>query len=153
LTGRIDEAARVIDAAPATIYRAFTSAAALETWLPPTGGTGRVADFAFREGGGYRMRLAYDAPGHPRGKTTEDADEVTVRFVRLVAARRIEQVVDFASQDPAFAGSMTMIWTFTEAAMGTTVAVRCENVPAGIRAEDHQVGLNASLENLAAFTE
>jgi hypothetical protein len=33
------------------------------------------------------------------------------------------------------------------------IAIRCENVPEGIRKEDHDAGLKSSLDNLAAFTE
>jgi len=36
---------------------------------------------------------------------------------------------------------------------GTLVTVRCENVPAGIRREDHQAGLSSTLNNLAALAE
>ena len=34
-----------------------------------------------------------------------------------------------------------------------SVTVRCENVPTGIRREDHQAGLTSTLSNLAAFAE
>ncbi|MET3549076.1 hypothetical protein ABID47_005708 [Paenibacillus favisporus] len=33
------------------------------------------------------------------------------------------------------------------------VTIVCENVPAGIRKEDHDVGLRSTLENLALYTE
>lgn len=33
------------------------------------------------------------------------------------------------------------------------MTVRCEDVPAGIRAEDHAAGLQSTLDNLAAFVE
>jgi hypothetical protein len=33
------------------------------------------------------------------------------------------------------------------------VRVRCENVPAGIRPQDHAAGIASSLENLAAYAE
>jgi len=33
------------------------------------------------------------------------------------------------------------------------VTVRCEDVPAGIRPEDHQAGLASTLNNLAEFVE
>jgi hypothetical protein len=46
-----------------------------------------------------------------------------------------------------------MVWTFQPEQEETLVAVRAENVPPGIRPEDHEVGLSSSLENLAAFVE
>jgi hypothetical protein len=36
---------------------------------------------------------------------------------------------------------------------GTLVTVRCEDVPAGIRPEEHQAGLMSTLDNLAAFPQ
>jgi hypothetical protein len=48
---------------------------------------------------------------------------------------------------------MRMTWTFRPTADGTEVSVRCEDVPEGIREEDHAVGLASTLENLAAFAE
>lgn len=45
-----------------------------------------------------------------------------------------------------------MTWTF-EPVTGTFVSVPCENVPDGIRAEDHEAGLSSTLRNLGAFVE
>jgi uncharacterized protein YndB with AHSA1/START domain len=153
VTPRIDEASRVIRARAEKIYQAFESPEALESWLPPEGMTGRVLNFAFGEGEGYRMRLTYNEPSHPSGKTTEGSDEVEVRFLKLIASRRIEQVVEFDSEEPEFAGLMKMTWSFEGVDEGTEVTVRCEDVPDGIRPEDHQAGLTSTLENLAKFTE
>jgi hypothetical protein len=61
--------------------------------------------------------------------------------------------VEFESDDPAFAGTMKMTWSLAPVAEGTEVTVVCENVPNGIRKEDHDTGLRSTLENLASFTE
>jgi putative addiction module component (TIGR02574 family) len=148
---RIDQAKRLIRAQPATLYRAFATAHALESWLPPKGMSGKVLAFDFREGGRYRMRLAYEGAHDVPGKSSAHADEVEVRIVKLVPDERIEQAVVFDAEDPAFAGTMRITWTFEAVAQGTEVTVRCENVPAGIRPEDHAKGLASTLENLAAF--
>ena len=153
MTKTIDEEKRAIRAQPSEIYQAFESREALESWLPPKGMTGNVLAFTFCEGGGYRMRLTYNEPSHPSGKTSENSDEVEVRFLRLIANRRIEQLVDFQSEKPEFAGSMKMTWSFASVGEGTEVTVRCENVPEGIRPEDHEAGLASTLDNLANFTE
>ena len=107
----------------------------------------------FREGGSYRMRLTYLDPAGHRGKSSNDADDVAVRFLALVENRRIEQAVTFDSADPDFAGTMTIVWTFEPVRDGTEVTVRCENVPRGIRRDEHEAGLASTLENLARFTE
>lgn len=75
------------------------------------------------------------------------------RFVELVADRLIAQLVTFDSDDSAFAGEMKITWTFMPVPEGTRVDVRCENVPSGIRPEDHAAGLASSLENLAKLCE
>ena len=78
---------------------------------------------------------------------------VEARFVELVPGVRVVQAVDFVSDDPANAGTMTMTWELTAVDAATRVDVRADHVPAGISAEDHSAGLNSSLANLAAFLE
>lgn len=149
---RTDRASRLIKAPAAKLYRAFVDPAALARWLPPEGMTGEILTFDPRAGGGYRMALTYDGEDHA-GKTTEHGDVVEGRFVELVPNRRIVQSAEFESDDPAFAGTMTMTWTFEPAQGGTRVAIVCEDVPQGIRKQDHDAGLKSSLANLAAFVE
>ena len=153
MSKRIDTASRLIHASASTIYRAFATADAMKSWLPPQGMTGKMLAFAFREGGTYRMRLTYNEPRHMPGKTSADADEVEVRFVKLVPDKRIEQAVTFESDDSAFSGEMRIAWMLDSVQNGTLVTVRCENVPEGIEAKDHQAGLESTLGNLAAYTE
>jgi uncharacterized protein YndB with AHSA1/START domain len=112
-----------------------------------------MLEFAFREGGGYRLRLTYKEPQGMPGKTSADTDEVEVRFTKLVPNMRIEQAVTFESDDPAFSGEMQIAWILEPDQRGTLVTVRCENVPLGIGADDHQAGLGSTLANLAAFVE
>ena len=150
---RVDMASRLIRADASRIYEAFATADAMTAWLPPHGMTGTMLAFDFREGGAYRLRLTYAAPRHTLGKTSENSDEVEVRFVRLVPNQRIEQAVTFESGDAAFSGQMRINWLLEPSHEGTLVTVRCENAPVGIKAQDHQAGLNSTLVNLATFTE
>lgn len=151
MTPRIDSASRLIPASPEAVYRAFAEPGAMERWIPPDDMTGTMLHFDFRPGGSYRMRLTYAEPQPGQGKSSADSDDVEVRLTALEPGRRIEQEVTFESDDPAFAGVMRMIWTFQPEAGGTLVTVRAENVPGGIRPEDHTAGLIASLLNLAQF--
>ncbi|GAA0345763.1 hypothetical protein GCM10008931_41290 [Oceanobacillus oncorhynchi subsp. oncorhynchi] len=70
-----------------------------------------------------------------------------------VPNKRIVQSVNFDSEDPLFSGEMIQKWLLEDASEGTKVTVICENVPEGIRKEDHDIGLRFTLENLAVFTE
>ena len=150
----IDTASRVIHASPHRIYRALLDPEALVAWLPPKGMRGKFFSFDARVGGGYRMALTYDAPDHANpGKSSENTDIVQVRFIALAEDETIAQEVEFESEDPAFAGTMTMTWSLRADGDGTRVSIVCEDVPEGIGADDHDEGLKSSLANLAEFTE
>jgi uncharacterized protein YndB with AHSA1/START domain len=153
MSQRIDTSSRLIRAPMSEVYEAFAKPGAMETWLPPANMVGEMLSFDFRAGGGYRMRLTYREPNEGRGKTSRDSDEVEVRLIRIDPGLRIVQEVDFDSDDPSFSGTMMMTWVLEPAKGGTLVEVRAENVPEGIRPEDHQAGLESSLSNLARFVE
>jgi uncharacterized protein YndB with AHSA1/START domain len=122
-------------------------------WLPPGEMTGRFERFDARPGGSYRMVLTYsDASGAP-GKATAESDIIEARFVDIVSGKRVVQAVDFVSDDPAYAGTMTMTWEVTAVNERTRVDIVAHDVPDGISAEDHAAGLNSSLANLAAYVE
>ena len=148
---RTDTASLLIAAPASRIFRAFSGPGCMERWLPPEGMRGEMLEFDFREGGHFLLRLRYLDPQQAQGKTTADTDEARVRIVKIVPDERIVQVATFESDDPRFAGEMTGTWQFTPTQGGTLVEVRCENVPDGIRAEDHADGLNSTLSNLARF--
>jgi uncharacterized protein YndB with AHSA1/START domain len=150
---RTDTASRVIAAAPETVYAALVDPDALTAWLPPDGMSGRFDRFDARPGGSYRLVLTYADAATARGKSTASSDIVEARFVELVPGVRLVQAVDFVSDDPANAGTMTMTWELTPIDTGTRVDIRADDVPAGISAEDHAAGLASSLANLASFLE
>jgi uncharacterized protein YndB with AHSA1/START domain len=147
---RTDRARKIIAASPDAIYRAFVDPKAMAQWMPPKGMTARIDLFEPRAGGAYRMALVYDDPSK-RGKSGANEDVVKGSFVELVPNERVVQRAVFDSADPAFAGAMTITWSFAAVDGGTEVSVVCEDVPTGISQEDHDVGLRSSLDNLAAF--
>lgn len=150
---RTDTASRVIAAPPERIYSALVDPAALVAWLAPRGMTGRFERFDARPGGSYRLVLTYTNAAGGRGKATPDSDIVESRFVSLVPGRRVVQEVDFESDDPSFAGTMTMAWNLGATDGGTLVEITAEHVPDGISADDHAAGMASSLANLAEYVE
>lgn len=150
---RTDRASRVVNAPVARVFEALVEREALETWLPPGDMTGRFEWFEPRPGGSYRLVLAYADPNAPQAKTSSGSDVVDVRYVDIVPDDRVVQAVDFVSEAPEFAGTMTMTWSVSEEAGGTRVEIVADEVPDGISAEDHEVGLASSLDNLAKFVE
>lgn len=149
----IDEASRLIHATPDAIYAAFIDPEALVRWMPPAGMVGTLSLFEPRPGGRYAMVLAYAEGSGERGKAGDGSDRVEGQFGQLIPGERVEQSGVFKSDDPAFAGTMRVTWTFTPEKGATRVSVRCEDVPAGISGEDHDAGLRSSLQNLAAYVE
>ena len=140
-------------APPGRVWAALIDPEALLAWLPPGGMTGRFERFDARPGGSYRMVLTYpDASGAP-GKATAGSDIVEARFVGIVPGERVVQAVDFVSDDPAYAGTMTMTWEIAAVEAGTRVDIVAEDVPDGVSAEDHAAGLSSSLANLADYVE
>jgi uncharacterized protein YndB with AHSA1/START domain len=148
--GRTDSSSLVVAAEPDAVYRAFAAPDALMRWLPPTGMTGRVLEYDFREGGRYRIELTHaeTAPAGA-GKTTGRSDVSSGRFLALEPGKRIVQSVQFESADPSVAGELIMTWHFEALSPGTLVTVTAENVPPGIAPADHDAGLRSSLANLA----
>lgn len=155
----VHRASRVVPASAEAVYRAMVEADELVRWLPPEGMSASIERFDARPGGGCVMTLRYPAEQRGAGKTTADTDVIESRFTRLEPGRLVEQQVDFASDDPAFAGTMTMRWELLgiagESAEGG--ADRCEvtivatDVPAGIDRAAHEQAFASTLENLERF--
>jgi uncharacterized protein YndB with AHSA1/START domain len=115
--------------------------------------TGTFERFDPRPGGSYRLVLTYANASASRGKATADTDIVESRFIELVPGARVVQAVDFVSDDPAYAGTMTMTWEVAAVNGGTRVDIVADNVPDGITADNHAAGLASSLVNLAEYLE
>lgn len=150
---RIDSASRVIEALSKTIYQAFMNPEKLILWLPPKGMSASIDIFEPHEGGLYSMTLTYGREDSNFGKTSKNTDVTNGKFLELVPDRKISLSVQFDSEDPTFSGEMIQTWFLESVLEGTKVTIICENVPEGIGKEDHDAGLNSTLENLASFTE
>lgn len=150
---RTDTVSKTIAASPQAIYTTYLDPQAMVTWRPPEGMTCTIYSFDPRPGGEFRMSLNYTDTGHTvAGKTSEHADFFHGHFVELVSNERIVEEVQFESSDPAFAEPMTITTVLVPEGNGhTRVTITCTNVPRVIRAEDHEAGIQSTLDNLAAF--
>ena len=153
MTSRSHSASRIILATPHAIFRAFLDPEVILKWRPPAGMTAHLEAFDPRLGGGYRMTLRYEDAGLPAGKTTADSDTILARFLEIDADQQIVEAIAFDSDDPAFAGTMTLTTTMKPVQGGTKVTFLAENVPMGISADDHRKGMESSLKNLANLLE
>lgn len=150
---RTDRASRVITAPIDRVFDALVDRDALLAWLPPAGMTAKFERFDPRPAGSYRLVLTYADSAEAPGKSSADSDIVDARYVEIVPNVHVIQAVDFVSDDPAFAGTMTMTWAVESMDGGTRVDVVADHVPDGISADDHAAGLASSLENLATYAE
>ena len=149
---RTDTASRVIRASAQKIYTAHVDPQAVARWRPPQGMRAEIYSFDASVGGGYRMAFVYE-DASVRGKTSANADAFEGQFVELAPGERIVEHVEFQSDDPAFAGVMTITTALVAVTDGTRVDIVCDNVPEGISAADHQEGMASTLANLAAYNE
>ena len=147
--GRTDRADHLCAATPEDIWAALTDPARVALWLPPEGMTAQVHEWQARPGGRLHLTLAYrDAAANP-GKTGEGTDEVAGRFLEARAPSHLAWTTRFDSDDPAFAGEMSMVWTLVPEGTGTRIVVEARDVPEGISPDDHKEGMAASLRQLA----
>ena len=114
------------------------------------GASATLKVFEPRVGGTFRMKLVFADP-HAQGKTNDDTDVVDGIFEQLIPGQLVTQRFKFVSDNPDFAGSMTMRWTLEREGDGTRVTVSAENVPRGISPSDHKKGIESSLQNLASY--
>jgi uncharacterized protein YndB with AHSA1/START domain len=146
------QVSKIIKAPRPAIYQACLDPDALAFWRVPDTMKGQMHVFEAREGGTFRMSLTYqDLAQSPGGKTSEATDTFQGRFVELVPDEKIVEVIEFESQDPRFAGEMTMTTSLTDTGEGTEITVLCEDIPAGIRPEDNEVGTQQALQKLATL--
>jgi uncharacterized protein YndB with AHSA1/START domain len=134
------------------VYRALLDADAIATWRMPEGMTGQVHELDAREGGSFRVSLTYEAPDRS-GKSAAHTDTYRGRFLRLVPDAQVVEEIEFETTDPAYAGTMTMTTTLTEAVGGTDVLVEHEGLPDGVSAADNETGTRMALANLARLVE
>jgi uncharacterized protein YndB with AHSA1/START domain len=105
-----------------------------------------------REGGSFRISLAYDAPS-ATGKTTAHTDTYHGRFVKLVANEKVVEVDEFETKDPALRGAMTITITLVDTDGGTDLLAVHDGLPHGVSPADNETGWRMALAKLAALVE
>ena len=149
---RTDRAERRIAATAPRVFACWTDPARLVRWLPPQGMSARVDVFEPQVGGSFRLVLTYDDPAF-QGKSGNSTDIIAGQFVAMDPPRHLAFVSRFQSDDPAMQGDMRMDWHFEPHGPATLVRITASNVPPGISAMDHAMGMDSSLAQLAALVE
>lgn len=150
---RVSKNAKIIRAAREKVYAAFIDRKALEFWLAPIGMMGKIHNFDLKIGGGYDMSLFY-IDGKTVGKTSNNEDRFSAKFVELRPYQKIVQAINFQSDKKEFKEEM-MMEVFLEAVEdnSTKVTIVFKNIPTGVDPKDNETGTEQSLEKLAYYLQ
>lgn len=144
---------RRIRAPRSDVFRALLDAEAVQHWMVPDGMTSRVHVFEPTVGGRFRISLTYDEPT-TAGKSDSHTDTFHGRFVALTRDIEVVQEVEFETSDPALQGAMRITYRLSDAPDGGTDLVGLhENLPAGVSAQDNELGWRISIDKLARLVE
>ncbi len=134
---------RVLKASPEKVYRAFTEANAMATWLPPYGFTCTVHEMNVEVGGTYKMSFTNFSTGN--------SHSFGGKYLELKPNEFLKNTDVF--DDPNLPGEMiTSVW-LKKVMVGTEIKILQENIPPQIPAEMCYLGWQESLEKLAKLVE
>ena len=134
---------RVLKASPEKIYRAFTEATAMASWLPPYGFLCTVHEMNAKTGGFFKMSFQNFSTGnsHSFGGT----------YLELKPNEFLKYTDTF--DDPNLPGDMiTSVWLRKNIA-GTEIKITQEGIPSAIPVEMCYLGWQESLEKLTKLVE
>lgn len=134
---------RVIKASPDKIYRAFTEALAIASWLPPYGFLCTVHEMNVREGGTYKMSF--------QNFTTGNSHSFGGQYVEIKPNAFLKYTDQF--DDPNMPGVMTTTVWLQKTSVGTELKVLQEGIPAMIPVEMCYLGWQESLDKLIKLVE
>jgi len=134
---------RVLKASPEKVYRAFTEANAIASWIPPYGFLCTVHEMNVLEGGSFRMSF--------HNFTTGNGHSFGGNYLEVKPNEFLKYTDKF--DDPNLPGEMiTSVW-LNKVSVGTEIKVLQENIPAMIPVEMCYLGWQESLEKLAKLVE
>ncbi|MCK9550688.1 SRPBCC family protein [Aquamicrobium lusatiense] len=134
---------RVLATGPEKVYRAFTEADAIASWLPPYGFLCTVHEMDAKVGGRHRMSF--------RNFTTGQSHSFGGTYVELVPGERLVYTDTF--DDPNLPGEMRVTITLKAVSMGTEIHIEQQGVPDIIPPDACYLGWQDSLHKLARLVE
>ncbi len=134
---------RVFTASPDKVYRAFTDADALASWMPPYGYVAIVHHLDIKVGGSYKMSFT--------NFTTGNTQSFGGEYIEIKANEFLKYTDKF--DDPNLPGEMiTTVW-FKKVQCGTDIKITQEGIPENIPSEMCYLGWQESLEKLKKLVE
>ncbi len=134
---------RILKTSPEKIYRAFTDANAMASWIPPYGFLCVVHSMDVRQGGNYRMSFINFSTG--KGHSFSGT------YIEL----RLNEFIKYTDkfEDPNLPGEMvTSVW-LKSVSCGTELKIVQEGIPSVIPTELCYLGWQESLEKLIKLVE
>jgi uncharacterized protein YndB with AHSA1/START domain len=134
---------RVFTATPEKVYRAFTDANAIASWLPPYGFLCVVHNMDVQVGGKFRMSFINFTTNNGHSFGGEYLDLKPNEFIRYTDV----------FENPDMPDQMTTSVWLKKVSCGTEIKITQENIPAQIPAEMCYLGWQESLEKLKKLVE
>ncbi|MCD2422559.1 SRPBCC family protein [Niabella pedocola] len=134
---------RMLKTSPEKVYRAFTDALAIASWLPPYGFLCTVHELDAKVGGTYKMSFQNFSTGNSHSFGGE--------YVALEPNTFLKYTDRF--DDPNLPGTMTTTVWLKKTVAGTELKVEQEGIPDVIPVEMCYLGWQESLEKLAKLVE
>ena len=134
---------RVLRSSPEKIYRAFTEATAIASWLPPNGFLCTVHEMNVKEEGTFSMSF--------QNFSTGNGHSFGGRYLKIKPNEFLQYTDTF--DDPNLPGEMITTVELKKVLVGTEIKILQENIPAMIPVEMCYLGWQESLEKLAKLVE
>lgn len=134
---------RIFSASPEKVYKAFTNADALASWLPPYGFVCNVHNMDFKIGGNYKMAFT--------NFTTGTSHSFGGDYLEIIPNELLKYTDQF--DDPNISGQMITTVQFKKVLCGTALFVTQEGIPDVIPTEMCYLGWQESLEKLKHLVE
>ena len=134
---------RVLKTSPEKVYRAFTDATAIASWLPPYGFLCTVHEMNVKTGGSFKMSF--------QNFTTGNGHSFGGKYLELKPNEYLKYTDKF--DDPNLPGEMTTTVSLRKNIAGTEIKITQEGIPAVIPVEMCYLGWQESLEKLAKLVE
>ena len=134
---------RVLKTSPEKVYRAFTEATAIASWLPPYGFLCTVHEMEVKTGGTFRMSF--------HNFSTGNGHSFGGKYIEVQPAKFLKYTDQF--DDPTLPGEMiTSVW-LQKVSVGTEIKILQEGIPEAIPAEMCYLGWQDSLDKLTKLVE
>ena len=134
---------RVLKTSPQKVFRAFTHASAIASWLPPYGFICTVHEMNVGKGGTFRMSFENFSTGNSHSFGGTYLDVKPNEFLKYTDK----------FDDPNLPGEMVTTVSLRKTIAGTEIKITQDGIPDAIPAEMCYLGWQDSLEKLAKLVE